>query len=187
MIVILGESASGKSTLANYLVDNYLFDKVVTYTTRPMREGEKDGIDYNFISEQEFYELKNKNFFLETATYNGWHYGTSKDSMMETSDGNEKVVVLTPSGFRKLKAIRELNRKNLIPQTVLHSVYLYVSRRSRLIKLLERGDDIEEAYRRNLSDVGMFDGIENEVDIVIDNDWYEYNPTELARNLLGNL
>ena len=45
--------------------------------------------------------------------------------------------------------------------------YLNVSRRERLIRILKRGDDIEESYRRNLSDVGMFDGIEKEIDYTI--------------------
>ena len=49
-----------------------------------------------------------------------------------------------------------------------------------MIKILQRGDNIEEAYRRNLSDVGMFDGIEDEVDVTIDNPKYEYSVKELG-------
>lgn len=51
---------------------------------------------------------------------------------------------------------------------------------TRLIKILERGDDIEEAYRRNLSDVGQFDGIKDEVDYVISNKGYSWSPLNMA-------
>ena len=58
------------------------------------------------------------------------------------------------------------------------SIYIYVDRRSRLIQLLLRGDSIDESYRRNLSDVGMFDGITNEVDYVIENSNYHMTPEQ---------
>ena len=43
MIVLVGESASGKSSIEKYLVDNYEYDKIISYTTRKPREGEVDG------------------------------------------------------------------------------------------------------------------------------------------------
>ena len=56
-----------------------------------------------------------------------------------------------------------------------------VSRRERLIRILKRGDDIEESYRRNLSDVGMFDGIEKEVDYTINVE--SKNVQEIAKQI----
>lgn len=160
MIVIVGESASGKSTLQNMLVQSDpKFEKIVTYTTRPMRDGEKDGVDYHFVSEAAFDEMSKRDFFVEQNKYREWRYGTAK---CECENAKYKVAVMTPAGLRALR------RSNI--DTV--SVYLYVDRRSRLIKNLNRGDNIEEAYRRNLSDVGQFDGIMDEVDYVIDNSGY---------------
>lgn len=158
MIVIVGESASGKSSLAKYIMDFYHYDRIVTYTTRAKRENEEDGVDYYFIQKSHFETLKNNGFFAETATYNGWMYGSAKEDYTDNV-----VVVLTPKGLRSLKANGVKN---------IFSVYLDVPRRDRLIKCLERGDDIEEAYRRSLSDVGQFDGIENEVDLVVKNPKY---------------
>ncbi len=66
-------------------------------------------------------------------------------------------------------------------------VYLKVDRRSRLIKLLERGDDIEEAYRRSLSDVGQFDSFENEADFVLENKNYEYSIKEEMIDLVQQI
>ena len=50
-----------------------------------------------------------------------------------------------------------------------------------MIKCLQRGDNIDEAIRRNLSDVGQFDGIENEVDIIIENESYKKSIDALSR------
>lgn len=168
MIVILGESSSGKSTLQKMLIQsNSKYSKTVSYTTRPMRKDEVHGIDYNFVSQQVFDELVEKDFFIEHATYNGWDYGTAKeDCLLKNS-----IAVLTPAGLRALKRVG-------IETT---SIYLYVDRRSRLIRALARGDDIEEAYRRNLSDVGQFDGVVDEVDFVIDNTGYHMNETQVFK------
>lgn len=166
MIVLVGESASGKSSIEKYLVDNYEYKKIVSYTTREPRPNEIDGIDYHFISVEQFENLKEKEFFAETAVYNNWYYGVAKEDCTD-----DKVAVLTPHGLRQVSQIGGIN---------VTSFYIRVPRRDRLIKLLQRGDNIEEAYRRSLSDVGMFDGIEDEVDYVINNNGYRYSIKEMA-------
>lgn len=165
MIVLVGESASGKSSIQNYIVQNSNISKIVTYTTRMPRPNEKDGVDYHFISEENFKMCCHNNQFIEYSKYNNWLYGTKKEGFSAN-----KIVILTPHGLRQLK-------NNNIPCV---SFYIRVPRRDRLIKILQRGDNIEEAYRRNLSDVGMFDGIEDEVDVTIDNPKYEYSVKELG-------
>lgn len=169
MIVLVGESASGKSSIERYLVDNYGYKKVVSYTTRPPREGEVDGVDYHFIDNSQFHRLKLQGFFAETATYRDWYYGTAKKDYID-----DKIAVLTPHGLRQISKIDNIN---------VISFYINVPRRDRLIKLLQRGDSIEEAYRRSLSDVGQFDGIKDEVDHVIDNYGYEKSIEDMAREI----
>lgn len=166
MVVLVGESASGKSSIERYLVENYGYKKIVSYTTRDPRQNERNGVDYNFITTKQFEELKESGYFAETATYNGWHYGVAK---IDCTD--DKVAVLTPHGLRQVSKIDDIN---------IISFYINVPRRDRLIKILQRGDDIEESYRRNLSDVGQFDGIEDEVNFVINNDRYEKSIAEMA-------
>lgn len=174
MIILLGASASGKSTLQKALINTGNFEKIVTYTTRPPRQGEKDGVDYHFISEEEFQYLKDKDFFVETATYRDWYYGTAKKDCMKD---NNFIAVLTPAGLRALKRI------GINPT----SIYLKVDRRSLMKMILQRGDNIDEAYRRNLSDVGQFDGLENEVDYVIDNTSFHMNVDEIVQCVLAIL
>ena len=61
------------------------------------------------------------------------------------------------------------------------AVYLYVDRPSRLIQSICRGDDIDEAYRRNLSDVGMYDGVMEEIDYIIDNTKFHMNEEQVLQ------
>lgn len=171
IIILVGESASGKSSIEKALVKNHGLQKVISYTTRPHRDGEVDGIDYHFITDKKFKELQSKNFFGEVGEYRGWHYGSSISDCMK--DG--MVTVLTPHGFRQMKNINELD---------IISFYIKVPRRDRIIKILQRGDDIEECYRRNLTDVGMFDGIEDEVDFVLHNKGYVETPEETADKII---
>ena len=173
MIILIGESASGKSSIERNLVDNFGFKKIVSYTTRQPRNGEVNGIDYHFIDNEKFLELKAQGFFAETAEYNGWYYGTAKEDCT-----NDKVAVLTPHGLRQISKIEGID---------IVSFYINVPRRDRLIKILQRGDNIEEAYRRSLSDVGQFDGIADEVDFVVDNPSYQFTIEEMTQSVLSLL
>lgn len=167
MIVIVGASASGKTTLVNALTEkDKKYKKIITYTTRPKREKEVDGIDYHFVSDSAFNELKKRDFFIEYASYNGWQYGTAKS---DCTHSDYTIAILTPSGLRNL---RKANIKT-------SAIYLYVDRRSRLIKSLQRADNVDEAYRRNLSDLGQFDGVENEVDYIIENTEYHLSQQQV--------
>lgn len=176
MIVLSGPAASGKSSLQDALCAIGNYKPLVSYTSRQRRVGEIDGIDYHFKSDAFFEE--NKQRFLEINRYNGWNYGTMYEDL-----GDDIVAVMTPSGMRALKRALPMLRK-------LHDVqfvYLNVPRRDRLVASLERGDDVDEAIRRNLSDVGMFDGIEQEVDYVLDNPGFKKSVDDLAHELLEKI
>lgn len=173
MIILVGESASGKSTTEKILAEKFGYEKTISYTTRLIRNGEINGVDYHFISEDEYIDKFNSNFFVETGAHNKWLYGTTKEQYKENT-----VCVLTPHGLRQIK-------KNFGEENIT-SFYIKVPRRDRLIKTLQRGDDIEEAIRRNQSDVGQYDGIEDEVDFVIENIGYEKSPEYIA-NLIATL
>jgi guanylate kinase len=182
MIVLVGESASGKSTIQNVLVSRYGYKKYPSYTTRPQREGEINGKDYYFVSDEQFVKKDEHAGFIETAQYYKWYYGTPIEAFQE-----DAVLVLTPKGFRQVKKLVDEIQDNLVS---LHSFYICVPRRDRLIKMLSRKeqggreDDIEEAYRRNVSDIGMFDGVSDEVDHIVCNPEYKDPPIEMASRIL---
>lgn len=169
MIVLVGESASGKTSVQKYLKEHYEYKDIVSYTTRQPRDGEVDGVDYHFITVEQFKSLKEQGFFAETAVYNDWNYGVAKEDCTD-----DKVAVLTPHGLRQVSKLKDID---------VVSFYINVPRRDRLIKILQRGDNIEEAYRRSLSDVGQFDGVEDEVNFVINNDGYKRSIADIAKEI----
>ena len=121
MIILIGPSASGKTAVGKLLEQKFNIKKVVTYTTRPMRLGEIDGVDYNFLSKEEFIEKRNNNFFFETMTYSSNYYGTSIESL-----SNNSYMILDLNGYQKylessikfsayyLKCDKEIRRKRMI-------------------------------------------------------------------------
>lgn len=170
VIVLIGESASGKSSVEKELV-NLGFNHVVSYTTRPPRKGEIDGVDYHFISETQFNDMMHNDEFCENSTYRGWRYGSAKADYK-----GKTVIVANPHGLRQISKQFELD---------VYSVYINIPRNERLIKLLERGDNVDEACRRSLSDEGQFTGIKDEVNLILDNQGYKLTPKDLALRIIG--
>lgn len=175
MIVLVGESGSGKSSIEKELVKSFGYEKILIHTTRPIRNGEKEGVDYHFCGDNEFGCRGMEGQYLSVSVYNGWRYGIPK--IIDDDISDKSVIVVAPNALRHLK---KAGIKNLC------SFYISVPRRDRLIKNLKRGDDIEEAYRRNLTDIGQFDGISEECDYTISNQLdqvkpiYSYAAWELA-------
>ena len=97
-IVIVGRTNAGKSTLAKAL-ESQGYKKIVTYTTRPKRLEELNGIDYHFITKEDFKQKFVDGFFAEIDTFryeDELHmYGSSNESYLSTE---KQVIVLTPSG-----------------------------------------------------------------------------------------
>ena len=151
MIVLLGDSCSGKSTIEKQLGLN----KIVSYTTRSIRKNETDHVDYHFISKDNYIDLLNNGFFAEYTCYNGWYYAIAKEDCLDNS-----IAVVEPVGFRQLKKLSYLN---------ITSFYLKVEERERVTRMMKRGDNVMESFRRVISDQGLFSGVENEVDYVIGN------------------
>lgn len=87
IIILLGKSASGKDTVANYLCDKYNYNKIITWTTRKPRNNEKNGIDYYFTNKNIFTDMILHKELIEYRTYNTLfnnipetiYYGTHKE------------------------------------------------------------------------------------------------------------
>ena len=168
VIVLIGESANGKSTTEKVLNAKYHYNRTISYTTREPRMGEKDGVDYHFVTKDDFIEKMNENFFAEVGVYKGDYYGSTIDEYKDNT-----VCVLTPHGMRQIK-------KSLRDKFDVVTFYLKVDGRDRIIKALQRGDEINEVFRRYQSDVGMFDGVVDEVDYIIENSGYISDAEEIA-------
>lgn len=170
MIIIVAPSASGKDTIMNKIVELTNLKPVISYSTRPIRINEVDGIAYNFISEDEFKDMKAKDLFIETSNYNSWNYGMAKIDC-----GDDRIVIVDPCGFRHLKRVL----KKVI------SFFIDVPERVRLLRLVNRGDDISELTRRIISDRDTFRDVQFETDFTVKNEDVYMAATDIVYKLKG--
>lgn len=162
MIILVGKTTAGKDTISKELVSKHGFQRCVTYTTRPMRNGETQDVAYHFISKEDFEQKVKGGFFAEWKSYNTvfgiWYYGTALEDI-EKAD-NKTILVITPDGYRDI--IKKVKNK---PK----AIYIYANNPTIKKRLIERGDDKKEAERRLESDNIDFKGIEKEVDKIVYN------------------
>lgn len=107
LIVVSGPSGAGKDTICQKLIkENSNIWMSVSMTTRKPRPLEKDGVDYFFVSSEEFKNKINDNTFLEYASYNDNYYGTPKDKVEEKlNEGKDVILVIDINGAVNIKKI----------------------------------------------------------------------------------
>lgn len=107
LIVVSGPSGAGKDTICQKLIkENSNIWMSVSMTTRKPRPLEKDGVDYFFVSSEEFENKINDNTFLEYASYNDNYYGTPKDKVDEKlNEGKDVILVIDINGAVNIKKI----------------------------------------------------------------------------------
>ena len=98
--IITGPSGVGKNTIIEAMSTDLDFYFSVSHTTRPQREGEVDGKDYHFVTEEEFNSLVDENLMIEYEQYGGFFYGTSKKEILKES--NIILLDLEVNGATKL-------------------------------------------------------------------------------------
>lgn len=104
LLVVSGPSGVGKSTLTNRLRDDDRFWISVSATTRSKRIGEKDGVDYHFVSDKEFDQMIDKNEFLEWANFAGAKYGTPRKAVDKAlASGKNVVLEIELNGARQVR------------------------------------------------------------------------------------
>ncbi len=162
MIVLTGPSASGKTAACLYLQEHYNIKKVVTHTTRALRAGEQDGVDYHFVSMDEFLKLKEEDAFIETVLYNGNYYGTSKAEVKL-----DKCMAVELEGAKTYRSLND-------PMIVLF--YMKVDESIRLDRMHERGDAEEKIQSRIKNDREVFkldDNMKKMIDVIVDTEHHD--------------
>lgn len=140
-IIISGPSGVGKGTICNVLLKELNAWYSVSMTTRNIREGEIDGINYYFISKDEFKKRIDDGLLLEYNIYNDNYYGTPKDKVLEKlEEGVDVILEIEVNGARNIKKI--------FPDTLL----IYIAPPSMEIlkeRLIGRGtEDLETIEKR---------------------------------------
>lgn len=99
--VIMGPSGSGKTRVTEAVFPSEY--KVVSHTTRKIREGERDGVDYYFETPQEFEKLIQNDALVEYDFYHGNYYGVGKAAIFEKTNDHCAYDVLTFKGFQQIE------------------------------------------------------------------------------------
>lgn len=165
--IIIGPSGSGKDFLLRELVKMGL-NPLIKYTTRPPRKNETNGVDYYFISDEEFKKSLDNNQFISYQTFNVtpvgrdpeiWYYGIKQEDF-DTC----QVVILTPFEWSQ---IPKENRKNFFV------VLLDIPENIRESRIANRNDDNDSIKRRIEADRKDFQDF-NEYDLKIRD--HEFEP-----------
>ena len=94
LIVITAPSGAGKTSLIQKLLKRHShLEFSISHTTRKPREGEKDGLDYFFVSKAKFQSMISEHLFLEWAEVHGNYYGTSKNEIIKKIRSGKKLIL----------------------------------------------------------------------------------------------
>ena len=108
LFVIMGKSATGKDSIYHEIVKRCpQLREIITYTTRPMREGETYGKEYYFVTKEEMYEMRENGKIIECREYDTvlgpWFYFTADDGQLDFDKG-DYILISTLEGYEKLQA-----------------------------------------------------------------------------------
>lgn len=151
---IIGKSSTGKDTIYKKLLKNKSLDlrKIVPYTTRPIREGEKEGVEYHFTDEAALKQYKAENRLVECRSYQTiygiWYYYTVKDEQINLAEYNY-LIIGTLESYQMTRDY--FGKDKVIP------IYITVEDGERLTRALcrEKSQSVpkyEEMCRRFLAD-----------------------------------
>ena len=119
---LMGKSASGKDSIFHKLLEKGHFQRLIPYTTRPMREGEAEGQEYHFISEEEFEKLISTGEMAEYRVYDTvfgkWYYGTVLPEEAESAvqaDKTERTAAVERADESYLQLKAKLGERGIFP------------------------------------------------------------------------
>lgn len=152
IIALIGEAGTGKDTIMQRILEKYplQFNEIISSTTRPMREGEAEGVNYYYLTPEEFADKVLNGEMLEATSFNDWFYGTSYDSLRSDCPN---IGVFNPDGIRAMSGMSDLD------VTIFRIV---CSDKTRLLRQLNREEhpNVDEIVRRYKTDKEDFFDLE---------------------------
>ena len=158
LVILMGKAGSGKDSLMREVIKRMPeLHEIVHFTTRPKREHEVDGVNYYFISRNDFGMKVLSGDMIECTEFNDWFYGTDYDCLNEDKIN---IGVFNPEGVDNL---------GYRPDVRALIFYIQTNDKERLLRQLKREDnpDVEEIIRRYGTDKKDFMGIEDDFEDVI--------------------
>ena len=174
MIILIGESGSGKTTILNEL-EKRGFKKAINHTTRPKRKTDDELNEYKFLSKDEFNKMWDEGKLLQRAEFNNEFYGISVDSLRP----DIACISITDSVKDIKKRVEELQIKDVDIKTF----YIYVPEEERISRMLKRGDSMEAINKRLEIDKEKFLEAKKVADFTIEN----VNLETAVNDIIGKL
>ncbi|WP_457642155.1 guanylate kinase [Persephonella sp.] len=171
-------AGGGKTTLSKLLLQEISnLTRIITCTTRKPRPGEKDGVDYIFLTKEKFERLIKENAFLEYAVVHGNYYGTPKNTVLkEIEKGNDVLLIIDVQGMRQIKS----NMDNVI------TIFLIPPSLEELINRMKKRGDTEEEIKKRLETAKKEFPAWKEYDYIVINDVLEEAKEAVKRIILSN-
>lgn len=139
IFLITAPSGAGKTTITHSLMKKMLWKECISHTTRPMRQGEVEGITYYFVSREEFKKMIKNNELTEMVNYDGNYYGISKAEIERVmTSGSHVFIIVNYDGYKQIKSV--------YPDAV--GIFLYMSKEDCMANMLLRGDSLDSALKR---------------------------------------
>ncbi len=146
IIIISSPSGAGKTTICKKLLKKIKnIELSISYTTRPKRKKEKEGIDYYFIDKNKFSLLKRKKYFIETAKVFDNYYGSPKNNIIKAF--KNKKHILFDIDWQGAKKLRKLYNDKII----LDFFILPPNKKELKLRLEKRGRDNKQEIKKRLS------------------------------------
>lgn len=176
--VIAAPSGTGKTSLVRALINNINDLKIsISYTTRPPRPGDIEGKDYHFVSNEQFEQMQEKKAFLEYATIYNYHYGTSRQWVIEQLANG--IDILLEIDWQGAQQIRQQFPQAILIFIVPPSLEILKQR------LQNRRQDVSEVIARRMANAQLEISHYSEFDYLVINDKFEQALADLQHIILA--
>lgn len=168
LLILSWPSGSWKDTIKKFIENDLQYKNLISTTTREKRIWEIDGINYNFISNEQFNQLIKNWEILEYAEFNNSYYGKQKKDLYKLIDNNDNIVtILETKGIKNI-----IKNQNLFINNNYEIIIVYLDINKETIKerMIIRGDDISKINQRlENNDYEYFQEIKNNyANLIID-------------------